>query len=64
MSEGQRSESLGIKSGGCVSPCFARELDGKGDKGGEKKRNIIYFHLFESRLIFADKIFKGLEIRN
>lgn len=38
MSEGQRSESLGIKSGGCVSPCFARELDGKGDKGGEKKK--------------------------
>lgn len=63
MSEGQRSESSGIKSGGCVSPCFARELDGKGDRRG-KKRNVIYFHLFESRLIFADKIFKGLEIRN
>ena len=33
------------------------------ERGGEKK-SVIYFHLFESRLIFADKIFKGLEIRN
>lgn len=36
----------------------------EGNGGGRKKKSVIYFHLFESRLIFADKIFKGLEIRN